>query len=150
MDKVQSYSTTEQLMSAKQNLNIYWLETKYEWLKSIRNPAFAIPAIAFPALFYLFFGVLLNQHNPQAAVYLLCTYGTFGVMGPALFSFGAGLAVERGQGWLEIKSASPMPATAQLVSRLFVSMGFSMMILFSLGLVAGLLTDVSLSLTQVG
>ena len=138
-----------QTMNIMQILNIYRLESKFEWLKSIRNPAFAVPAILFPALFYTFFGVLMNQHNPQAATYLLCTYGTFGVIGPALFSFGAGLAVERGQGWLDIKDASPMPASAQIVSRLLVSMMFSVMVLVSLGLVASTLTDVSLSLGQV-
>lgn len=138
-----------QTMNIGQALNIYYLETKFEWLKSIRNPAFAIPAILFPALFYIFFGVLMNQHNPQAATYLLCTYGTFGVIGPALFSFGAGLAVERGQGWLDIKDASPMPASAQIVGRLLVSMAFSVMILMSLGLVALTMTSVSLSIAQV-
>jgi ABC-2 type transport system permease protein len=138
-----------QSMTMGQTLNICYLETKFEWLKSIRNPAFALPAILFPALFYIFFGVLMNQHNSQAATYLLCTYGTFGIIGPALFSFGAGLAVERGQGWLDIKDASPMPAAAQIVSRLFVSMGFSVMVLISLGVVAFSMTDVSLSLIQV-
>lgn len=136
-------------MSAKQIVKLYFLETKFEWLKSIRNPAFALPATLFPAIFYLFFGVLMNQHNPQAATFLLCTYGTFGVIGPALFSFGAGLAVERGQGWLDIKDASPMPSSAQIVSRLIVSMGFSLVVLVTLGLVAFGLTDVSLSLAQI-
>ena len=136
-------------MNWLQVFNIYRLECKFEWLKSIRNPAFALPAILFPALFYVFFGVLMNQHNPQAATYLLCTYGAFGVIGPALFSFGAGLAVERGQGWLDIKDASPMPGSAQIISRLVVSMGFSMLILLSLGLVAFVFTEVSLSLSQV-
>jgi ABC-2 type transport system permease protein len=138
-----------QSMKMRQTLNIYYLESKFEWLKSIRNPAFALPAVLFPALFYIFFGVLMNQHDPQAATYLLCTYGTFGIIGPALFSFGAGLAVERGQGWLDIKDASPMPASAQIVSRLLVSMAFSVMVLISLGLVAFFFTDVSLSLAQV-
>jgi ABC-2 type transport system permease protein len=138
-----------QTMNIGQTLNIYYLESKFEWLKSIRNPAFALPAILFPALFYTFFGVLMNQNNPKAATYLLCTSGTFGIIGPALFSFGAGLAVERGQGWLDIKDASPMPASALIVSRLLVSMSFSVMVLVSLGLVAFTMTDVSLSLAQV-
>ncbi|GAC21758.1 ABC transporter permease [Paraglaciecola arctica] len=136
-------------MNIMQTLNIYRLESKFEWLKSIRNPSFALPAILFPALFYMFFGVLMNQHDPQAATYLLCSYGTFGIIGPALFSFGAGLAIERGQGWLDIKDASPMPGAAHIVSRLLVSMAFSVMVLMSLGLVAFIFTDVSLSLSQV-
>lgn len=148
MNTVRSAQTLPYDMSLAQILNIYRLETQYEWLKTIRNPAFSLPAILFPALFYIFFGVLLNKGNTQASSYLLCTYGVFGIMGPALFSFGAGLAVERGQGWLDIKDASPMPGSAQIVSRVLVSMGFSVMILLSLGLVASFFTDVSLSIPQ--
>ena len=136
-------------MNSKQILNIYFLEAKFEWLKSIRSPAFALPAILFPALFYVFFGVLMNKSNPHAATYLLATYGTFGIIGPALFSFGAGLAIERGQGWLDIKEASPMPGSAQIISRVLVSMAFSIMVLASLGLVAFTMTDVSLSASQI-
>jgi ABC-2 type transport system permease protein len=148
MDNSETMNSS-QTMNIMQTLNIYRLESKFEWLKSIRNPAFALPVILFPALFYIFFGVLMNQHSPQAATYLLCTYGTFGIIGPALFSFSAGLAIERGQGWLDIKEASPMAGSAQIVSRLLVSMAFSVMVLASLGLVAFTMTDVSLSLLQV-
>jgi ABC-2 type transport system permease protein len=135
-------------ISLSRLFNIYYLETKYEWLKTIRNPAFSLPAILFPALFYIFFGVLINRGNVEASSYLLCTYGVFGIMGPALFSFGAGLAIERGQGWLDIKEASPMPGSAQIISRVLVSMGFSIMILLALGVVAGFFTGISLSISQ--
>ncbi|WP_111977230.1 ABC transporter permease [Algibacillus agarilyticus] len=127
---------------------LYWLETKFEWLKTIRNPSFAIPAVLFPVIFYLFFGVLINANNIEASTYLLATYGTFGVMGPALFSFGSGLAVERGKGWLDIKEASPMPASAHIVSRIIVSMVFSFIIIISLGFVAFVVAGVNLTLSQ--
>jgi ABC-2 type transport system permease protein len=42
-----------------------------------------------------------------------------------------------------------MPGSAQIISRLVVSMGFSMLVLLSLGLVAFAFTQVSLSLSQV-
>nr|WP_268820378.1 ABC transporter permease [Paraglaciecola sp. G1-23] len=135
-------------MSPAKTLKVYWLETKFEWLKTIRNPAFALPAILFPVIFYLFFGVLMNHGNVQAASYLLSTYGTFGVMGPALFSFGAALAVERGKGWLDIKEASPMPASAQIISRLIVSMIFSLLIIISLGIIGVFFGGVELSVFQ--
>lgn len=135
-------------MNALQILNIYRLETKFEWLKTIRNPAFSLPVILIPAIFYLFFGVFMNGDNVEAAGYLLSTYGTFGVMGPALFSFGAGLAVERSKGWLDIKEASPMPASAQIVSRILVSMVFSVIIICILGVLAALFAGVHLAFGQ--
>jgi ABC-2 type transport system permease protein len=136
-------------MTMSQQLNIYRMESKFEWLKTIRNPAFSLPVILFPVLFYLFFGVVFNHGNVQGASYLLCTYGVFGIMGPALFSFGAGLAAERSQGWLDIKEASPMPASAQIVARITVSMCFSLIIVVLLSMMAMTLAGVSLSIGQL-
>jgi ABC-2 type transport system permease protein len=131
-------------MNAKRVLNIYLLETKYELLKTLRSPSFAIPALLFPVMFYLFFGVLFNHGKPEVSTYLLVTYGTFGVMGPALFTFGVGLAIERGQGWLDIKEASPMPASAHILARILVAMFFSLLIVLCLFTVAWALAGVAL------
>ena len=49
----------------------------------------------------------------------------FGAMGSSLFGIGAGLALERGHGWLEMKRASPMPAAAYLLAKLCVSITFA-------------------------
>ena len=91
-------------------LRSYVLEAKYEFLKQIRMPAYAIPAVTFPVMFYLLFGILFGGGRPAGAVsvatYLLATYGTFGVIGCALFGFGVGVAVERGQGWMTLKRAT--------------------------------------------
>ena len=59
------------------------------------------------------------------ATYLLATYGAFGVVACALFGVGVGLAVERGQGWLLVKRASPMPPLAYIVAKVVTSMTFA-------------------------
>ena len=41
----------------------YALEAKYEFLKVLRMPGYAIPSIAFPAMFYLLFGVMFGRGN---------------------------------------------------------------------------------------
>ena len=135
-------------MSVARMFNLYRTETKYELLKTLRSPSFAVPAILFPVMFYLFFGVIFNHGNVQAATYMLATYGTFGVIGPALFTFGVGLAVERGQGWLDIKEASPMPPSAQILARVLVAMLFSLIIVLSLFLLAWSLANVQLQVWQ--
>jgi ABC-2 type transport system permease protein len=74
------------------------------------------------------------------ATYLLATYGTFGVMGAALFGFGVGVAVERGQGWMLVKRATPMPPFAHLAGKLVMSVLFGSLIvtgLFALGATLG-------------
>jgi ABC-2 type transport system permease protein len=56
--------------------------------------------------------------------YLIATYGAFGMMGAALFGFGVGIAIERGQGWLLLKRATPMPPTAYFVAKIATAMLF--------------------------
>ena len=109
----------------------YLLEARYEFLKLIRMPAYAVPSISFPAMFYLLFGVLFGGRSLGGAsltTYLLATYGTFGVIGAALFGFGVAVAIERGQGWMMLKRASPMPPMAFFVAKLFMCAMFALTI----------------------
>jgi ABC-2 type transport system permease protein len=111
-------------------LRLYLLEMKYEFLKVVRTPAYAIPTIAFPTIFYLFFGVAFGrQQAPHGGVtlakYLLATYGTFGVMGASLFGFAVTVAMERGYGWLEVKRTSPMPISAYFAAKMAMAVIFS-------------------------
>lgn len=128
-------------------MKLYLLEIKYEFLKALRLPAYSLPTLLFPVFFYLFFGVMFGTAKQAGAVslasYLVATYGTFGVMGAALFGFGVSVAVERGQGWLEVKRTTPMPIAAYFVAKLAMAMLFSAIIvtlLFLLGVTAGNVT----------
>lgn len=129
-------------------LRSYVLEAKYEFLKNLRMPAYAIPAITFPVMFYLLFGVLFGGQRSAGqttvATYMLATYGAFGVIGSALFGFGVGVAVERGQGWMTLKRATPMPPLAYFVAKLAMSSIFAMIIVFLLSVVGVLFGGVSL------
>lgn len=124
-------------------VRVYALEARYELLKLIRMPAYAVPSIAFPVMFYTLFGLIFGGRGPGGvtmATYLVATYGAFGVIGAALFGFGVGVAVERGQGWLVLKRASPMPPLAFFLAKLFVSCIFAAAIvalLIVLGVTAG-------------
>ena len=124
-------------------MKLYLLEIKYEFLKALRLPAYSLPTLLFSVFFYLFFGVMFGAKQAGAvsmSAYLVATYGTFGVIGAALFGFGVSVAVERGQGWLEVKRTTPMPIAAYFVAKLAMAMLFSAIIvtmLFLLGMTAG-------------
>jgi len=134
-----------QALSQKRNLpRIYALEAKYEFLKLLRLPAYVVPTLAFPLVFYLLFGVAMKHQGPRGTfdlpTYLLATYGAFGVMNCALFGLGVGLAVERGQGWLLFKRATPMPPLAPYAGKLAMCLLFGTImvtLLFALGATAG-------------
>lgn len=125
----------------------YWLEAKYEFLRLLRTPMFAVPTLIFPTLFYVLFGVLLagSRGGVGAAQYLLATYGVFGVMGAALFGFGVSVAIERENGYLELKRALPMPPGAYLLAKMAMAMLFAAIISMLLALLAAGLAGVSLA-----
>jgi len=123
---------------------VFLLEARMEFLKLARMRAYTVFTVAFPLMFYVFFGLLMGQKTapgfPPLARYLLATYGAFAVMGATLYAFGVGVAVERGMGWLEVKRASPMPPAAYLFAKAVVSAGFGALVvglLFAMGAVFG-------------
>ncbi|HEV7516007.1 MAG TPA: ABC transporter permease [Thermoanaerobaculia bacterium] len=125
-------------------LRIYGLEAKYEFLKQLRMPAYVVPTLVFPLFFYILFGLGLGRSGGGMpvgiATYLLATYGAFGVMAATLFGFGVQVALERGQGWMLFKRATPMPPMAYFTAKTAMSLLFGAIIvaaLFTLGLTAG-------------
>ena len=96
----------------------YLLEIRCELLRMLREPAYCVPVIVFPALFYVLFGVLLNRGNRAAAEYLLASYGVFGVIGAAMFGFGVNIAMDRERGYLRLRRALPTPPGALLLARM--------------------------------
>lgn len=120
-------------------LRIYLLEAKHEFLKAWRLPVYSIFTLAFPLMFYLIFGLTFGGQSAGSVVvatYMLATYGAFGVIGAALFGFGVGVATERGQGWMRLKRASPMPPAAYFVAKIVMALIFGALVvlgLFTLG-----------------
>jgi ABC-2 type transport system permease protein len=113
----------------------YWLEAKTEILKSWRLPVYSVFTLVFPIMFYLIFGLTFGEQAGGAAnlaAYMLATYGAFGVIGAALFGFGVGVATERGQGWMLLKRASPMPPMAYFFAKLVMALVFSTLVVLSL------------------
>ncbi|PCJ45445.1 MAG: ABC transporter permease [Gammaproteobacteria bacterium] len=138
MNSIVTNQHTE-LLTKPSLLRIYFMEAKCEILRVLRTPDFTIPALIFPIMFYTFFGIIFTM-GPKMPTYLLATYGTFGVIGPALFSFGVGIAIERGQGWFDLKEVSPMPASAYIIARIAVTFFFSLatvILLFTMAAVFG-------------
>ncbi len=132
---------------------VYGKEIRYELVKLARNRAFALSTTGFPVIFYLMFASMNAHsefHGQLYSRYLLAGYACFGAMGSALFGIGAGLAHERGHGWLELKRASPMPAGAYLLAKLIASMCFAMAITLLLSLLGTMISGHIISLFELG
>jgi ABC-2 type transport system permease protein len=113
-------------------LRLYALECWYELVKQLRMPMFVVFALGFPVMFYIFFGVLFGRGSAPGGgslgTYYIATYGAFSVISSALFGFGGSVATERGQGWMLLKRASPMPPEAYFIAKLAVSLLFALTI----------------------
>jgi ABC-2 type transport system permease protein len=121
----------------------YFTAARYELVQTLRAPVFTFPFLVLPVAIYLLFGVVFAGQspelaaNPQIATYLLSGFCAFAVMGPGMFGFGIGLAMERDQGLLKLKRALPLPAGAHLLAKMAMSMACA-------GLAAGTVVIVAL------
>ena len=137
-------SSTRMQRSPAHTATIYLKEAKYEFLKYLRLRMYTVSVLSFPIMFYVLFGLVLNSNQSigatRVSTYLIPSYGTFGVIAASLFGTAAGLASDRGLGWLEVKRASPMPPFAYFAAKVVTSMVFSTIIvlaLFTLGIAFG-------------
>ena len=142
-------SITEQRGSSP--FRVYVTEAKYEIIKQMRIPAFMIPTIGFPIMFYVLFGLVMQFSGRDAhlaARYMLATYGAFGVIGIALFALGVGVAVERGQGWLMVKRASPMPVSAYFTAKYITTLVISLILMLLMCAIGAIFGHVRMPLSQ--
>ena len=120
-------------MSLSRLIAAYLSDAKYESLRLVRTPAFSIPILAMPILFYTFFGVILNgKAGAEFANQMFVGWTVYGVMGPGLFGFGILVAVERSQGLLTFKRALPMPTGSYLASKLMMAYVFAIVVMIML------------------
>lgn len=132
---------TSSRWTRRDTLGVYLREARFEFLRVLRTPGFALPTLLFPTMFYVFFGLLFGKPGDhQVATFMLATYGTFGIMAPALFGFGVGVSMERERGVLAMKRVAPMPPLAYLFGKAAMAMLFALVIvllLFALGAIFG-------------
>jgi ABC-2 type transport system permease protein len=139
-------------MSGRRLLGAYLAEAKYECLRALRAPAFAIPFLLLPIALYVLFGILMagsmTHGDPTAAKIMFVNWSVFGVMGPGMFGFGIFVAQERDHGLLALKRALPMPPAAYLLAKMLMTMAFAAIIMVTL-IVPGLaLGHLKLSIGQ--
>jgi ABC-2 type transport system permease protein len=123
-------------MSSLRLRGAYLTETKFECLRALRAPAFAIPFLLLPLVLYVLFGVFLagsmSKGDPTISKIMFVNWSIFGIMGPGMFGFGMFVATERGQGLLTLKRALPMPPAAYLLSKIVMAILFAAIVMVTL------------------
>jgi ABC-2 type transport system permease protein len=123
-------------MPSARILRAYVTEAKYESLRALRAPAFAIPFLLLPIALYVMFGVLLagsmSHGDLNVARIMFVNWSVFGVMGPGMFGFGMFVATERDHGLLTLKRAMPMLPASYLLAKMVMTLVFSYIIMVTL------------------
>jgi ABC-2 type transport system permease protein len=118
-------------LSTPRLLGAYWTETRYEFMRMLRNLAFGGPILLVPLGAYLLVAVAIGAEwsvkDPWVADYLFSGFSTMAVTMPALFSVGCILALEREAGLMKLKRAQPAPTGTWLVAKTLVAVGFGVM-----------------------
>jgi len=144
MNTAANYSS----LGSSRLLGAYLGDIKFEFVKMMRTPAFIVPTLFFPAMFYVLFGVIMGGGNPDAAMHTFARMGVFGTMAPGLFGFGVSLAFEREYGLMTFKQALPTPPGSYLVARMAVAMAMAAMISILLSLLAVFVAHAPLTFLQ--
>ena len=73
-------------MSGRRLFGAYLAEAKYECLRALRAPAFAIPFLVLPVALYVLFGILMagsmSHGDATVARIMFVNWSVFGMMGP--------------------------------------------------------------------
>jgi ABC-2 type transport system permease protein len=114
----------------------------------LRIPAFAIPTIIFPAMFYAIFGLQFARLSAQVADAVMCSFVAFAVIGVTLFQFGVGIAVERGRPWERYVRTLPVSVDTRMAARIVVAMLFGLAAAGLVAIVARAFTPVNFGPAQ--
>jgi ABC-2 type transport system permease protein len=137
-------------MPASRVWGAYLKEAKYESVRMLRTPAFALPFLVLPVAIYLFVVMAAGTalRDPKVALYFFTGFSAFGVMGPGMFGFGMVVAMERQEGVLTLKRALPMPPAAYLLGKMLMAALFAVIVMATMSVAASLLGHVRLNAGQ--
>jgi ABC-2 type transport system permease protein len=73
------------------------VHARWQLVELARYPAFLVPTLVFPAMFFVFF--VVPHADERDATALMASYAAFAVLAIAFFQFGVGVAVDRVSPW---------------------------------------------------
>jgi ABC-2 type transport system permease protein len=111
-------------------------------LELARYPAYVVPTIVLPTVFFLFFASSGAQSD---ATVRMATFAGFAVIGVAFFQFGVGIAAERASPWETFVRTLPIGPAVRLGSRLVSAVVFAALAGGLLLVVASATTSASLT-----
>ena len=127
---------------------LFALYTRIQWLELSRMPAFVVPTLGFPALFFTLFDLNYARAHESIAGFLMLSYVAFAIIGVTLFQFGVGIANERTTPWERYLRTLPATVWVRFGSRITVAGLFGLTAASMVVVVASLTTNVHFAWAQ--
>jgi ABC-2 type transport system permease protein len=130
------------------------LQTRAEFLKLFRVPAFSVTSIVLPAMFFAFIGLgqakepLAPGSHVTFGEYFLASMAIYGVANVMVLGFGISLANERGQKQDLLMQSIPLPAYVYFLAKTVSALAIAFIALVVLGLLAYISGGVHLDVAQ--
>ncbi len=125
-------------------MKLVWAHFKAEALQLLRLPAYVLPLLLFPGLFFLFLGMPYAT-NPTAANFLMTSYTIFALLGVLLFQLSVGIAEERNLPWYRFLRSLPISPPIRLGVRVLSVLVFALIAAIIVIMLALLTTPVALT-----
>lgn len=124
------------------------LHARASTVELLRLPAYVVPTLAFPTLFFLVFAA--PHVDAEEADVAAALFAGFAVLGVALFQFGVGIANERISPWESYLRTLPVEPVVRFSGRVLSAALFGAAAAASVMLVALAVTPVSLTASRWG
>jgi ABC-2 type transport system permease protein len=123
-------------------MRLVLLHARAMTLELARHPAYVVPTLLFPSVFFLFFGV---PGAGRFATVEMAGFAGFAAIGVAFFQFGVGIAVERTTTWETYQRTLPVSVAARLAARVLSAAVFATAAAATLVVIAVATTDAALT-----
>ena len=128
-------------------------QTTMEVRRYRRMPEYFIGVVVLPIILYVMFGLrdagTVLPLGTDVGAMMFVSFGCYGVVSQALFSFGGELATERSTGWLRRLRATPMPMWVYLAGKVALNLVFMLVSLGGMAAVAAVAGHVRFDLSRL-
>lgn len=128
-------------------MTLILIHSRWMILELLRQPAYTVSTLAFPALFYLIFAVPESKDIVSSNL-LLASFSCFANFGVLFLQFGIGISQERTTSWYQFLRTLPVKPYQLILARFLSSYLFSLLSIGLLILLAQIFTQAHLDIYQ--
>lgn len=128
-------------------MKLIFSHTRWMILELIRQPAYIVSTLSFPALFYVIFAVPESKDQYSSNL-LMASFACFAVFGVLFLQFGVGISQERSKNWYHYLKTFPIKSYHLIFARFISAYFFAVLSVLVIVVIALLFTEASLTISR--